>query len=378
MIRQISRNRNTRTVTLFLSGDVMTGRGLDQVLPHPSSPCLHERYVDSAREYVALARNANGPIPQPVDFTYIWGDALEELERFAPDIRIINLETTVTTSENYEPKGINYRMHPANTPCLTEAKIDCCVLANNHVLDWGNLGLIETLSTLHHAGLKTVGAGRDLGEALQPAAYKIGPSQVLVFATATEDSGVPWQWAATNQTPGIALLPDLSAEAANSFAAQVRALKRPGDLVVFSIHWGGNWGYEIPPEQKDFAHRLLDLGTADVIYGHSSHHPKAIEVYNERLILYGCGDFLNDYEGVSGYEDYRSNLVLMYFVTLDVKNGALCTLRMVPLQMKRFRLHHAATQDALWLKDVINRQGKRTRTEVICDTDNTLILQWPS
>jgi poly-gamma-glutamate capsule biosynthesis protein CapA/YwtB (metallophosphatase superfamily) len=363
-------------VTLFLSGDVMTGRGIDQALPHPSNPRLYERYVDSALEYVALAEKANGKIPRPVDFAYIWGDALEELERFAPDVRITNLETSITTSEIHEPKGINYRMHPANTGCLTAAKLDCCVLANNHVLDWGSRGLIETLDTLHVAGLKTAGAGRDLREALQPAIHEFGTSRLLVFAAVTDDSGVPPHWAATGIRPGVAFLPKLSAEAAGSLASRVHAIKRAGDVTVISVHWGGNWGYEIPREQRDFAHRLIDLGAADVIYGHSSHHPKPIEVYNQRLILYGCGDFLNDYEGISGYEEYRSNLVLMYVATLEAATAKLCTLTMIPLQIKQFRLLRACEADANWLRDTLNREGKWTGTKVLPGPENALLLQW--
>src|SRR5215468_6977814 len=221
------RNRKPAEVTLFLSGDVMTGRGIDQVLPHPSDPRLHEQYVDSALEYVALAENANGTIPRPAGFSYIWGDALNELERFEPDARIINLETSITTNEGYELKGINYRMHPANMPCLTEARIDCCVLANNHVLDWGALGLRDTLTTLHKAGIQSAGAGRDIVEAEQAAAYQIGCARLLIFAAATEDSGVPRHWAASEAKPGIALLPSLSDAAATSFAARVRAQKHP-------------------------------------------------------------------------------------------------------------------------------------------------------
>lgn len=367
-----------QALTLFLSGDVMTGRGIDQVFPYASKPRLHEGYVDSASEYVTLAEKASGCIPKPVDFSHIWGDALAELERFAPDVRIINLETSVTTSEHYEPKGINYRMQPSNIPCLLAARISCCVLANNHVLDWGVPGLIETLTTLRGAGLKTAGAGRDLAEAWQPAVHQIGPSRLLVFAVAAEDSGVPQHWAATETRPGIALVPNLSAKTATSFAEQVHAVRHPGDLILISIHWGGNWGYEIPPEQRDFAHRLLDLGAADIIHGHSSHHPKAIEVYNGRPILYGCGDFLTDYEGISGYEEYRSNLVLMYFVSLDVHTGALCSLIMVPLQTKRFRLQHLSASDTTWVKDTMNREGKRTGTEIIPGVDNTLTLRWSS
>ena len=97
----------TANVTVFLCGDVMTGRAIDQVLPHPSAPRLYEPYVQSALEYLEMAEGANGPIAKPVAFEYIWGDALSELNRLAPDVRIINLETSVTTSEDYQPKGIN-------------------------------------------------------------------------------------------------------------------------------------------------------------------------------------------------------------------------------------------------------------------------------
>lgn len=160
-------DRDHSALTLFLCGDVMTGRGIDQILPYPSNPRLYEDYLTSALDYVALAEERVGPIPRSTAFSYIWGDALEELDRVYPDARIINLETSITTSGEPEPKGINYRMNPANAPCLTAAQIDCCVLANNHVLDWGVAGLHETLETLSANGLKSAGAGRDVVEALR-------------------------------------------------------------------------------------------------------------------------------------------------------------------------------------------------------------------
>lgn len=139
------------------------------MLPHPSKPGLHESYVASTVEYVELAERVNGPILKPVDSAYVWGDAVRELDRVRPAARIINLETSVTTSEALVVKAINYRMHPANTPCLTAAKIDCCTLANNHVLDWGYAGLTETLATLHSTGIKSAGTGQTLAEAVAPA-----------------------------------------------------------------------------------------------------------------------------------------------------------------------------------------------------------------
>ena len=143
---------------LFLAGDVMLGRGVDQILPHPSDPILYEDYVTSAVHYVELAERVHGTIHRPVAFDYVWGDVLVEFKKHQPDVRFINLETAVTTSHAVTDKGINYRMHPANVGVLGAANIDACTLANNHILDWGTDGLIETLQTLEQAGVGRVGA----------------------------------------------------------------------------------------------------------------------------------------------------------------------------------------------------------------------------
>jgi len=172
-----------KAVRLFLCGDVMLGRGVDQVLAHPSDPTLHEAFVHSALDYVHLAEAANGATPRAVAPDYVWGDALTELDRAKPQARIINLETSVTKSDAYFPKGINYRMNPENVGVLSPALIDCCVLANNHVLDFGREGLIETIETLHRAGLRTAGAGRDASEAAAPAVIDLPDAgRVLIFA----------------------------------------------------------------------------------------------------------------------------------------------------------------------------------------------------
>jgi poly-gamma-glutamate synthesis protein (capsule biosynthesis protein) len=234
---------DSSAITLFLCGDVMTGRGIDQVLPHSCEPTLHEPYVTNALTYVELAEERNGTIPKPVAYTYIWGDALQELTRHKPDVRIINLETAVTTSDAYwRGKGIHYRMHPENVPCLSAAAIDCCVLANNHVLDWGYAGLTETLNTLHDANIKTTGAGTDSAAAEAPAIMALpGKGRVIVYALAHESSGVTADWGATKDRSGVNLLRDFSSATIEHLAAQTGKVKRPGDIVVVSIHWGANY-----------------------------------------------------------------------------------------------------------------------------------------
>ena len=276
-------------VTLFLCGDVMTGRGIDQILPHPGDARLYEPFVPSATVYVALADKAHGRIPRPVDFSYVWGDALAELDRRRP----------------------------------------------------------------------VAGGGR-----------------VLVFAFGSATSGIPASWAATEQRPGINLLPDLSDRTIRDVARQIAAPRRADDIVVISIHWGTNWGYEIDDEYRAFAHGLIDRAGVDVVHGHSSHHAKAIEVYRDRLILYGCGDFLNDYEGITGHETFRDDLALMYFPTIDIARGTPSRLDMVPLRIRHMRLARASRTDADWLRAGLDREGARFNTGVRLGADNVLTLDW--
>jgi poly-gamma-glutamate synthesis protein (capsule biosynthesis protein) len=365
-------------ISLFLCGDVMTGRGIDQVLPHPGDPQLYEPYVSTAETYVALAEEVNGPILRPVDFAYIWGDALDELELAAPDVRLINLETAVTRSADYWPgKGIHYRMSPDNMACITAAKIDCCALANNHVLDWGYAGLAETLGSLVNAGIKSAGAGPDIEAAQAPAVIELpGKGRVIVFSLGSETSGIPRRWAASENKPGVNLLDDFSSNTVMQIARQVRTVKQPGDIVVASIHWGGNWGYDVEDYYADFAHSLIDDAGVDVIHGHSSHHPKGLQVYHNKLIIYGSGDFLNDYEGISGYEAFRDDLTLMYFVTVDSADGNLMSLNMLPMQIKRFRLNRATGKDVQWLKEVIDRESRKLGTRIEMKGGHTLVYRF--
>ena len=364
-------------ITLFLGGDVMTGRGIDQILPHLSEPFIPEAYLRDARKYIELAAGVNGSIPTPVNFGYIWGDALEEWERVAPDIKLINLETSITLSNDYwQGKGINYRMHPENIDCLTVAKIDCCSLANNHVLDWGYSGLLETIATLKAAQIKIAGAGQDRQSAEAPAIMEVkGKGRAIAFSCGVASSGIPLSWAAGKNKPGINLLSDLSDQTVRYIQKQVEQVKRSQDVVIVSIHWGDNWGYEIPSQQIKFAHQLIDRAGVDLIHGHSSHHVKGIEIYRDRPIFYGCGDFIDDYEGISGHEAFRDDLGLMYFVTLDLSTGELVNLQMIPTQIKRFRVQRASTENLLWLREVLNREGKRFGTQVQWDGNKTLTLE---
>lgn len=369
--------QNDPFLRLLLCGDVMTGRGIDQILPHPGDPALFEPTVHDARDYVRLAEQAHGPIPAPVPCEYVWGDALEELRYADPDVFLVNLETSITPGGKPWPhKQVHYRMHPADIGCLTAAGIDYCGLANNHTLDWGYASLLDTIDSLARAGIARAGAGRNAAEAAAPAVIPTpGKHRVLVFALGSPTSGIPTAWAPTDARPGVHLLTDFSDATAARLANHFRRASQPGDVVVVSIHWGGNWGYAVPAEQVRFARTLIDRGVA-IVHGHSSHHVKAIEVYRGRLILYGCGDFVDDYEGISGYERYRPDLRLMVLARLAPPDGPLADVRLVPMQTRRFQLVRASAEDARWLCERLNAEGTPFGTRFRLEADDSLRLAW--
>ncbi len=373
----VRKNTDDSKITMFLCGDVMTGRGIDQIMQHSVDPVLYEPYVQDAYAYVRLAETKNGPIEQPVSASYIWGDALNVWHRLNPAVKIINLETAVTTStEPWPGKGIHYRMHPGNINVFTAAGIDVCTLANNHILDWGYMGLAETLQSLEKAHIAHAGAGPILKAAQKPAIVEIGRQRLLVFAAGAMTSGIPPQWASNSGNAGIHMLNGMGETTIRRLKERVNDYRRPHDIVVFSIHWGDNWGYDIPDRQRTFAHRLIDQAGVDIVFGHSSHHPKGIEVYKNKLILYGCGDFINDYEGIGGHEQYRGDLTLMYFPTVDDLNGDLQALRIVPMQIENLRLNRASHSDARWLRDMLNREGKVLGTYVEMNENREFMLRW--
>jgi poly-gamma-glutamate synthesis protein (capsule biosynthesis protein) len=199
---------------------------------------------------------------------------------------------------------------------------------------------------------------------------------VHVFSLGDTSSGIPWEWGAGKGAPGVNLLPDLSPRTAEGVRESVRQVKQVGDLVVASIHWGGNWGFEIPPDHVDFAHRLIESAGVDIVHGHSSHHVKGMEVYRGKLIIYGCGDFLTDYEGISGNEAYRGGLGFMYFASVEASTGLLKSLRLVPTRVRKFQVVRAGGADWRWLLDTMNREGKAFGNYFAEGKEQALQLRW--
>ncbi len=397
---------------VFLCGDVMTGRGIDQILRRPSEPTIYEPVVRDARDYVALAERVHGPIDRGVDDSYVWGDAIDVWREYGCDLCVMNLETSITRSGRPWPdKGIHYRMHPANARVLrlpgeampgseSRESAICYTLANNHVMDFGHAGLLETLDVLDEAGCGHSGAGRSAEEAAKPFRTELlhseprnpgndkppggGPGTASVFGVGVGDSGIPAAWAAgmsagstmretegpqrrldsVDSGAGVHLIRRLNRKSIAREVDRIASLRRDNEPAVVSVHWGGNWGWDVPPAHRAFAHALIDGAGVSVVHGHSSHHVKCFEVYHGGLILYGAGDFITDYEGIPGHDAYRPDLSLMYFADIDRDSGALIALRMVPMRTVRFSLRVAGDSDLRWLASTLNRDGERFGTHV--------------
>ena len=130
----------------------------------------------------------------------------------------------------------------------------------------------------------------------------------------------------------------------------------------------------MPDDQVRFAHRLIDAGV-DMIHGHSSHHPRPVEIYRGKLVLYGCGDAINDYEGITGYEQFRGDLRLLYLASVTADSGTLAALHMVVMQARNMRLRYASTTDSQWMRAALEQISHRFGSRISHRPDGTLTLQ---
>lgn len=289
------------TVTIGFAGDVMIGR---------------------------LVNDHLSKVPSK----YIWGDMLPFLK--GCDLNLINLETALTKNDIPVPKVFNFRADPKYVQTLTEASIDVVTLANNHVLDYGEKGLLETLETLDRAHIKHVGAGKTLSEAKKPAIFtRKGISIGILGFTDNEPS-----WIATDKRPGINYI-TITPLDLPIVLKEVEELKKHVDIVIVSLHWGPNMVESPPFEFIQFAHHLIDSGV-DIIHGHSAHIFQRVEYYKKGLILYDTGDFIDDY-----YVDPTLRNDRSFYFMVDVNREGFLALRLIPTCISNFQVNQAQGAD---------------------------------
>lgn len=299
-------------VTIGLTGDVMIGRLVN--------------------EFLKVAP------PQA-----IWGNLLEEFHK--TDLNLINLEAALTKSENVVPKIFNFKADPEKVQSLVEARIDVVNIANNHILDFSEEGLFETIETLDSMNILHVGAGKNLEDSRRPAilskrGVKIG---ILGFT-----DNAP-EWEATSHRAGVRYLRVGDLQSALS---DIAPLRREVDVLIISYHWGPNMREYPSSSFIQFAHQLIDHGV-DIFHGHSAHIFQGYEEYSKGLILYDTGDFVDDY-----YVDplLRNDHSFLFLVEVSKKGYE--KLRLIPVYIKDFCVHKAEGKVAKEIEARMNYLSK--------------------
>lgn len=359
-------NRMQREFSLNFTGDVMLGRLVDQLFPTHVDNAQDQSHAES---FVARFSHLQSYAPSSP-----WGSTLPLFTE--SHLNLINLETAVTTNpEAWPGKTFNYRMHPANVPeILAAAHIDFASLANNHTLDFGTEGLVETAWTLKNdARVGIAGAGESTHEAISPAILEMPRSKSqrgvkqggrptalsaedreerrekhIVHVYAASDHPLMW-----NDVPMFHLIEYSdkskahlgrvvekysSSPPSTSDGGASTELSPPPSLKIFSMHWGPNYSWHPADKIRSMAHFLtFDCGI-DIVHGHSSHHIQGVECPAPgKLIIYGCGDFVDDY---AVHAKYRNDLGAVYRVVVREErrsgNGTGPTSKLTPVRLEVF------------------------------------------
>jgi len=256
-----SRLRSLPAITLSMVGDVMLGRGVNELL-------------------------------REVSAEYPWGNTLSVLR--SADWRMCNLECAISdagTPWARTEKAFHFRSDAKNVAVLQAASIDTVSAANNHILDYDVEAMLDTLENLKRAGIGHAGAGCNLEAAVVPAISSVRGARIGLISFTDNQP----EWEAGANREGVFYVPiDADNERAQLLFQTVRLAAHQTDLLIVSPHWGPNWGYEPPPAHLHFARRLVDSG-ADIIFGHSGHVFRGIEFYCNRPIIYCAGNFIDDY-----------------------------------------------------------------------------------
>lgn len=288
---------------IALLGDVMLGRLVNKMLKHS-------------------------------DPAYPWGNTLSILQ--TADLRICNLECVLSDIGNpwsTTSKVFHFRSDEKNIKTLQIAKIDIVSLANNHVLDYEYEALRRMQNILKEHGILYAGAGKDLSNASKPAFCQINGLKIALIAFTDNEP----DWAAQETKPGILYIPtDINDKRMQNFLNHIENLRKQVDFLIVSAHWGSNWGYYPPKEHTSIGHAIIDAG-ADLIFGHSCHVFRGIEVYKNRPIIYSAGDFIDDY----AIDEIERNDESFIFILENEQNSSL-KLYLYPTCINQFQVNLAS------------------------------------
>ncbi|SDB28500.1 CapA family protein [Bauldia litoralis] len=268
----------------------------------------------------------------------MWGDLRPRM--LATDAMIANLEAPITTHlvKWHKLKSFYLRADPAVIPSLSAGNIRCVSLANNHILDFGDQGLLDTRRHLEAAGIAFAGAGANADEAKAPVIFTAGQARIGLISIT---DNIP-AFRATDDRPGTNYWKiGTDSETMARLSGLIDGLRAAGaDLIVLSTHWGINYRWWPPQGYRAFARQAIERGV-DIVHGHSAHLFQAVEFHRRGLILYDTGDFIEDLIVPPGFRSDHSFLFLV-----DIADGRVARLRMVPARLTLAKVNTARGQEA--------------------------------
>jgi len=202
------------------------------------------------------------------------------------DLTTVNLETALTGRGSPAPKTWHFRAPPAALDALAGAGVDVVTLANNHAVDYGPVGLRDTLAAKQESPLPVVGIGEDEDEAFTPAVLEVEGRRVAVLGATQVPEWTSSKAAAGPSSAGVAVALDPA-----RLARAVRAARRRADVVVVYLHWGTDYTSCPDASQRSTSQLLADAG-ADVVVGTHAHQLQGAGWLGRTYVSYGLGNFV--------------------------------------------------------------------------------------
>jgi poly-gamma-glutamate capsule biosynthesis protein CapA/YwtB (metallophosphatase superfamily) len=201
------------------------------------------------------------------------------------DFTVLNLETAVTRRGTPQPKAFHFRTTPAAFTAIRAAGVNLVTMANNHVEDYGQTGLADTIAAAKASGLPYIGIGTDAAAAWAPYVATIKGTRVA-FIGVSQVAQLASSWVATNYRPGEANAINL-----RRTLNAVRAARRLADIVVVFMHWGTEGVSSPDANQLALAPELAAAG-ATIIVGSHAHVLQGSGWLHNTFVAYGMGNFL--------------------------------------------------------------------------------------
>ena len=300
---------SARPLRLLLGGDAMLGRGVD----------------------AAIARHG-------VD----WPLAALRPHLAGADLVAVNLECAITAADTwYEgpPKAFYFRARLAAAELLRRAGVGLCTLANNHALDAGAAGLLDTLDILRAHDIACVGAGVDADAAWAPVVLDVAGQRLGVLACCDHQA----DFAAGPDRPGIAYLDLTDSAQVDVLLGRVRHLAAAVDHAIVALHWQPNWVPTVGPDYRALAGHLIEAG-ARLVWGHSPHHFLGVQWFGPAAVLYSTGGLIDDYAVDA---EFRNDRQLLFEISLAP--GGVQRVRALPLRLDLARTVPADGADRAWI-----------------------------